>query len=330
MRYIKFILISICFFIDVLWSECLCMDHPQEKQNAKILMRLIDENEINYHPHSAVLSLKSSFHIGKSLKERTATCFLTGDGFALTAAHAVFHEGVEAHKIECYIGRHGDRLFDSIWTKSVEVKKYVYASSYNWNDKSHERSLNYDYALLYLGEIEEIIKINPIKIAYYYTRPRNDLMICGYPGNEFNDVNKQKNHETAAFPYEAKANYADQSIWTLTLSTPCFGGMSGSPIRFTDDGKIWKAIAILVSNEVYSQNTYGCLLTEKKVKTINAWKNIMLTASDSKEFYSKLEALPFLDKYNLDKGSPYFFSEKEREREREKENEGEDENCNIS
>ena len=93
--------------------------------------------------------------------------------------------------------------------------------------------------------------------------------------------------------------------------------MSGSPIRFTDDGKIWNAISILACDELISQNTYGCLLTKKKIDTINKWKEILPKAPNSKEFYAIWKTIPFLEGLGLDAGSPCFF-------------ESEDDNCTVS
>lgn len=261
MKYskLKFIIITVLCLLTTLWSECQCMEPLQEEKNARNVMRLIDKDDVQNYPHSAVLSLVSYFNIRNSIKTRSATCFLIGDAFALTAAHAVFHMGIEAHRIECYIGRHGDNLLGSVIPKTVKVKSYVYASKYEWDNHSHERNLNYDYAILYLGEAEEIkdikdIKdIKPINPVYYYTKPINELVICGYPGAGYNIINKDRDHESASFPYEVSANYVNQSLWAIHLNTPCFGGMSGAPIRFTDDGKVWNAISILVCDELSSQ-----------------------------------------------------------------------------
>ena len=143
----KFLIFNILCLIATVCSECQCMELSQEEKNARNIMRLIDKDEVQNYPHGAILSLTSCFNIRSSIKTRSATCFLIGNGFALIVAHAVFHMGIEAHKIECYIGRHGDNFLGSMMPKTVKVKSYVYASKYEWNDDSHERNLNYDYAL---------------------------------------------------------------------------------------------------------------------------------------------------------------------------------------
>jgi len=324
-KYKIIAIITVYSLVSGLWSESLCMDRRIiDEHNTMNSMRLIDTEEIDNHPHSSVLSLKSVFKVGDSVIQRAGTCFLIGDGFALTAAHVVFHKGVEAHKVECYIGRHGDKFlgdFINTQTNSIDVKKYIYASQYESDEskRSNEVNLSYDYAMLYLGGIKEISIIEPPIIpVYYYTRPINQLMLCGYPGKSYNECNQERDHEDASFPYEVKALFDNQTKWTVSFSTPCFGGMSGSPIRFTDDGRKWNAIAILASSELKTEYTYGCLITKKKIDTINKWKEILPQSSSVKEFYNLYEEIPFIERMNLDKGSPHIFSEKD------------DENCVVS
>lgn len=300
------------FFAFPLWAESLSMEGPLNETKLKSPMKLIKEEEVKKYPHNAVLSVESHFKCGDSEIQRTGTCFLIGDGFSLTAAHVVFHKGKEAHKILCYIGRHGSKFVGEHFMKEyVEVNKYVYSSKYKC-DQYNEENYSNDYALLYLGNTNgEIKDIKPILPVAAYTKPINDLFICGYPGISYNEYNKERNHDSAAFPYECKGSYLNQNSLTVSFSTPCFGGMSGSPIRFCDDGHTWKTNAILVNSKFSIESTHGCILTEKKIKAINLWKDGLLKVSNEKGYFDNLANKPFLETLGLDKGSPHFVNESE-------------------
>jgi V8-like Glu-specific endopeptidase len=102
-------------------------------------MDFISKEKINDYPHNAILSVESEFMIGKETRRRSGTCFLIGDGFALTSAHVVFHKGTEAHEVTVYPGLHGDNFISlRMFHSSYKVIKFVYSSSYQSNDEEYE------------------------------------------------------------------------------------------------------------------------------------------------------------------------------------------------
>jgi hypothetical protein len=311
----KILYVLYACFVFFQFNEIVCMEKNTDE------LKLISEHEIEQYPHNSVLSLTSYFKVGDAIIERAGTCFSIGDGFALTSAHAVFHKGTEAYKIKVHINLHGDnilnssRLTNSILFSPIEVEKYVYSNLYKEKEKINDKNIGEDYALIYIGENDKTSALKPIEPVYFYKKPVNELFICGYPGKEFNDYNSERDHKDANFPYEIKANFHKQTSWSISFKSPSFRGMSGSPIRFTDDGRGWKTTAILAG--AYEENlgvTYGCLLTEDKINTINKWKELLLNSSSEQEFYGLYDQLSRPEKRKiLCKGSPHFFERSDQE-----------------
>jgi V8-like Glu-specific endopeptidase len=295
------------------------------------VFRLISEEEIDQYPHNAIMAVRAEFDLGGPIIKRTGTCFLIGNGFALTSAHVVFHNGVEARKIEIFPGLHEGKFLSSVRSAitSISVKKYVYSSSYDPSkDKLNHLNISNDYALIYFGD-ENLLEIKPIELTFYYTKPINQLFLCGYPGKVYNKHNIERNHENAGFPYEVEAKFHNQTKWSVGFKTASFGGMSGSPVRFTDDGRLWKTTAVLAGSDE-DNVTYGCLLTQKKISTIEKWKEVLLKSSNSKEYF---DLLPVKEYMKIDnKGSPHFVgNESEDKYEKEYNGDGEgDEKCLVS
>lgn len=318
---------NICILMTILFLSFQSISMGMDRNDS---LRLINEKEIDQYPHNAILALRAEFDLGGPIIKRTGTCFLIGNGFALTAAHAVFHKGIEARKIEIYPGLHEGKIFSSISSaiSSIGVKKYIYSSSYNpTKEKLDHLNISNDYALIYFGE-EHLSNINPIELTFYYTKPINQLFLCGYPGKGHNEHNRERSHENAGFPYEIEAKFHNQTKWSIGFKTPSFGGMSGSPIRFTDDGILWKTTSILVGSVEDDNITYGCLLTQKKINTINKWKELLLKSSTPKEYF---DFLPVIESIKIDnKGSPHFIGNESEDKYKKEYKDEEDEKCIVS
>jgi hypothetical protein len=112
------------------------------------------------------------------------------------------------------------------------------------------------------------------------------VYLCGYPGETYNNDNKDRKHDNATFPYEVIGGFVRQNEWAASYRNPSYGGMSGSPFRYTDDQKVWKATAILSCSHAYKNDiTYGCLLTEHKLYTINNWKIMLMKTKNQNEYF---------------------------------------------
>jgi V8-like Glu-specific endopeptidase len=238
-------------------------------------MTPINENDVKQYPHCAVFSLTSYFQEGPSVIRKPGTGFLINDHLALTAAHTVIHEGKLVDQIFCRMSRHGAN-----YEKVVQIKKYVFPEEYLEKSKNRNRKgenqLKFDYALLYFDDKIELIHfINPVDD--HDTEP---LILCGYPGEEYNKVNQEKDHVTVSYPYETQAILEEKQTDIIIFRTPGYKGMSGSPVRFHDkETGNWKAMAIFSAAIRKDEHgnpippiTIGCLFTEEKLTRIHKWR----------------------------------------------------------
>jgi hypothetical protein len=243
-------------------------------------MDLISEDDVKEYPHSAVLSLASYFKKGMTVNRKTGTGFVIDDHFILTAAHLVFDKGEPAKQIFFHQGRHG-----ATYQLKGSVEKYVYPKQYvdgylkatQQEVKLTSAMMTHDYALLYVGEdIKFREPIEPIPFSVTIPVP---LMFCGYPGKDYNKVEEERMHDLASYPYECEAafSYHHKEWELLGFQTHSYCGMSGGPIRCSEDDESWQAFAIQSvgakdKNGNPSLPTAVCCLTEEKLSTIAQWK----------------------------------------------------------
>ena len=200
------------------------VDNSELYKKFKEFRICIPKEKLRLLPYSAILSMETKFNSSDGYFIGTSSIFLKL-GFALTAAHNIVNfSNVEAVNITSFIMRNGNK------SKGIHT-----ALAYAFPVDFLENRDNFDYAVLYFKECNEIVK----KTKWIEISKENKIKnakISGYANKLYSD-NDESAYGKLHYEHEGNCFYSETNNQLMEYNIQTGGGQSGSPVRFRNEGE---------------------------------------------------------------------------------------------